>query len=153
MGKKERKLAYSVALQLISMCSGDANLSSRAQAVKNEFDRVDVVDGMVSNPQQQWLNKVLHTTRAMDTGMRTFLEINGVIPSGYSMGNYLSDLRKGKTGKFTRLSGGLSDRIQVSVVDKRNKYMHAAGAFPSKSETDQIAEDVASYLQTILNLA
>lgn len=153
MGKKERKLAYSVALQLISMCSGDANLSSRAQAVKNEFDRVDVVDGMVSNPQQQLLNKVLHTTRAMDTGMRTFLEINGVIPSGYSMGNYLSDLRKGKTGKFTRLSGGLSDRIQVSVVDKRNKYMHAAGAFPSKSETDQIAEDVASYLQTILNLA
>ena len=153
MGKKERKLAYSVALQLISMCSGDANLSSRAQAVKNEFDRVDVVDGMVSIPQQQLLNKVLHTTRAMDTGMRTFLEINGVIPSGYSMGNYLSDLRKGKTGKFTRLSGGLSDRIQVSVVDKRNKYMHAAGAFPSKSETDQIAEDVASYLQTILNLA
>ena len=85
--------------------------------------------------------------------MRTFLEINEVIPSGRSMGNYLTDLRKGKTGKFTRLSGGLSDRIQSDVVDKRNKYMHVAGAFPTKQETEQIAEDVASYLQTILNLA
>lgn len=107
---------------------------------------------MMSGLRQQLLNKVLHTTRAMDTGMRTFLEINDVIPSGHSMGNYLTDLRKGKMGKFTRLSGGLSDRIQSDVVDKRNKYMHAAGAFPTKRETEQIAEDVASYLQTILNL-
>lgn len=153
MGKREKKLANSVALQLITMCSGDADLSLRAQAVKDEFDRVDLVDGMVTSPQQQLLNKVLHTTRAMDTGMRTFLEINGVTPSGYSMGNYLTDLRRGKTGRFVRLSGGLSDRIQEKVVDKRNIYMHAAGTFPSKSETAQIAEDVASYLQTILNLA
>ena len=108
---------------------------------------------MVSSQQQQLLNKVLHTTRAMDTGMRTFLEINEVTPSGYSMGNYLSDLRKGKTGKFSRLSGGLSDRIQEKVVDQRNKYMHAAGAYPTKRDTEQIAEDVASYLQTIINLA
>lgn len=150
---KNKKLAYSVALQLISMCSGDANLSMRAQAVKNEFDRVDLVDGMVSNQQQQLLNKVLHTTRAMDTGMRTFLEINELIPSGHSMGDYLSDLRKGKAGKFGRLNGNISKRIQEKVVDKRNRYMHAAGTFPSKGEADQIAEDVASYLQTIINLA
>ena len=148
-----KKLAYSVALQLISMCSGDANLSTKAQAVKNEFDRVDIVDGMVSNQQQRLLNKVLHTTRAMDTGMRTFLEINELIPSGHSMGDYLSDLRKGKAGKFGRLNGNISKRIQEKVVDKRNRYMHAAGTFPSKCEADQIAEDVASYLQTIINLA
>ena len=153
MGKRERKLANSVALQLISMCSGNANLSLRAQAVKDEFDRVDQVAGMMNSQQQQLLNKVLHITRAMDTGMRTFLEINGVTPSGHSMGNYLADLRKGKTGYFTRLSGGLSDRIQEKIVDKRNKYMHTAGTFPSVSETSQIEEDVASYLQTILNLA
>ena len=153
MGKREKKLANSVALQLISMCSGNADLSLRAQAVKEEFDRIDQVNGIVSSPQQQLLNKVLHSTRAMDTGMRTFLEINGVTPSGYSMGNYLTDLRRGRTGRFTQLSGGLSDRIQEKVVDKRNKYMHAAGAFPSVSETAQIEADVVSYLQTILNLA
>ena len=100
MGKRGKKQANSVALQLISMCSGNADLSLRAQTVKDEFDRVDLVDGLVSSVQQRLLNKVLHTTRAMDTGMRTFLEINGVTPSGYSMGNYLSDLRRGKTGKF-----------------------------------------------------
>ena len=123
MGKREKKLANSVALQLMSMCSGDARLTLRAQAVKEEFDRVDLVDGMVSSQQQQLLNKVLHTTRAMDTGMRTFLEINEVTPSGYSMGNYLSDLRKGKTGKFSRLSGGLSDRIQEKVLENWNLFI------------------------------
>ena len=152
MGKRKKKLGNSVALQFISLCGGNASLSLRAQAVKEEFDRVELVDSLVSNPQQQLLNKVLHTTRAMDSGMRLFLEINGVTPSGFSMGDYLADLRKGKAGKFTRLSGGLSTRIKESVVDKRNRYMHAAGAFPTKNETEQIAEDVASYLQTILNL-
>lgn len=153
MGKREKKQAASVALQLLSMCNGDAGLMDKVQVVKTEFDRADSVNSMVSNQQQLMLNKVLHTTRAMDTGMKTFLEINGVIPSGHSMGNYLSDLRKGKIGKFGRLNGDLSQRIQNAVVDKRNKFMHAAGAYPTKSEAEQIASDVASYLQTIINLA
>ena len=152
MGKKNKKLTSSISLQLLSMCSADASLLSRAEAVKDEFDRVTAVDTMVSDQQQQLLNKVLHTTRAMDTCMKTFLEINGVNPSGHAMGNYLSDLRKGKAGKFERLNGGLSQRIQDDVVEKRNRFMHVAGAYPSKNEAEQIAEDVASYLQTILNL-
>lgn len=153
MGKKNKKLASSVALQLIAMCGSDNALLRKAEIVRDEFDRVNVVSSMINKQEQILLNKVLHTTRAMDSGMRTFLEINGVTPCGYTMGSYLTELRKGKDKKFGRLNGYLSQRIQEDVVDKRNKYMHAAGSFPSKKEADQIAEDVASYLQTILNLA
>ena len=153
MGKKVNKQAASVALQLLSMCNGNAELMAKVQIVKNEFDRVDSIDSIVSNQQQLMLNKVLHTTRAMDTGMKTFLEIQGVIPSGHSMGNYLSDLKRGKEGKFGRLNGDLSERIQNAVVDKRNRIMHVAGAYPTKSEAEQISSDVVSYLQTIINLA
>ena len=53
---------------------------------------------------------------------------------------------------FGRLNGVLSDRIQKAVVDKRNKFLHAAGQYPTKAEAEQIVEDVESYLQTILNL-
>lgn len=153
MAKKEKKLASSVALQLMSMCEGNAAHLANATVVKDEFERADKVKDMVSNPQQLLLNQVLHTTRAMDTGMRTFLELNDVIPGGYTMGSYLTELRRGKAGKFGQLNGDLSKRIQDNVVDKRNRFMHRAGAYPTKNEADQIAEDVASYLQTSLNLA
>lgn len=68
------------------MCGADARLSLNAEAVKDEFDRVTAVDTMISDQQQQLLNRVLHTTRAMDTCMKTFLEINGVNPSGDALG-------------------------------------------------------------------
>ena len=50
------------------------------------------------------------------------------------------------------LNGDLSERIQNAVVDKRNRFMHAAGAYPTKSEAEQIASDISSCLQTIINL-
>ena len=112
------------------------------------------VDKLVKNQSQLMLNKVLHSTRAMDTGMRTLLELYGAMPAGqYSMGAYLVQFRKGKDGGFGRLNGELSKRIQTTVVDKRNRFLHAAGQYPTKSEAEQIIGDVESYLQTILNLA
>lgn len=153
MGKRKKKLADSVSLQLLSLCNGNAPLMAKAEIVHQEFDRVKDVDSLVKNQQQQMLNKVLHSTRAMDTGMRTFLELFDAMPVGqYAMGPYLSQLRKGKNGCFGRLNGVLSDRIQKAVVDKRNKFLHAAGQYPTKAEAEQIVEDVESYLQTILNL-
>ena len=154
MGKKNKKLADSVSLQLLTMCNGNAPLMAKAEIVHREFDRVKEVDGWVKDQQQLMLNKVLHSTRAMDTGMRTFLELFGAMPAGQNaMGPYLAQLRKGKNGCFGRLNGDLSDRIQKAVVDKRNKFLHAAGQYPTKAEAEQIVEDVESYLQTILNLA
>lgn len=136
------------------MCNANVPLMAKAAIVHREFDRVKDVDGLVKNQQQLMLNKVLHSTRAMDTGMRTLLELFGAMPVGhYAMGPYLAQLRKGKDGCFGRLNGDLSDRIQKAVVDKRNKFLHAAGQYPTKAEAEQIVEDVESYLQTILNLA
>ena len=154
MGKGNRKLADSVALQLLTLCNGNAPLMAKAQIVKQEFERVKTVDELVKNQPQLMLNKVLHSTRAMDTGMRTFLELYGAMPAGqYSMGAYLAQLRKGKDRCFGRLNGDLSERIQTTVIDKRNRFLHAAGQYPTKGEAEQIIGDVESYLQTILNLA
>ena len=91
MGKKNKKRAESVALQLISLCKDDDTLMKKAEIVKQEFYRVIEIESMISHQPQKMLNKVLHSTRAMDAGMRTFLELFDAMPSGhnYAMGPYL----------------------------------------------------------------
>lgn len=153
MGKKSSKQAQSVALQLISLCKDNAAMMRQAEIVKAEFDKVESVGTIVSNQNQLMLNKVLHVTRAMDTGMKTFLGVFDALEGVQrSMGGYLTRLRQGKEGCFGRLNGDLSQRIQISVVDERNRFLHAAGTYPTKTETDKIIGNVESYLQTILNL-
>ena len=123
MGKSNKKLADSVALQLLSMCNGNVPLMGKAQIVKLEFDRVRAVDELISNQPQLMLNKVLHSTRAMDTGMRTFLELYGAMPAGqYAMGPYLSQLRRGKDGCF-----GYPHYCRTSADGSCRRYVVAYG--------------------------
>lgn len=150
MSKKKKR--DSISVQLISLCQGNATATSRANLVKEEFERVELVDSMIKNEEQKRLNKVLHSTRAMDTGMRAILDRYAVIPGQKSMGGYLAEFRKGKSGCFARLSGSLSQRIQDDVVEKRNIFMHAAGQYPTPAQMTQMLSDVNSYLQTIINL-
>jgi hypothetical protein len=129
-------------------------LLTQAMHVQNEFKKVITINDIVNDQNHLMLNKVLHATRAMDTGMRTFLELCNAMPiSNYSLGAYLKELKKGKSNHFRRLNQGIAERIQRGVVDKRNTYLHAAGKFPSKQEAEKLADDTLDYLQTILNLA
>lgn len=150
MSKKKKR--DSISVQLISLCQGNATAIARANLVKEEFERVELVDSMIRNEDQKRLSKVLHSTRAMDTGMRAILDRYAVVPGQKSMGGYLAEFRKGKSGCFARLNGSLSQRIQDDVVEKRNIFMHAAGQYPTPAQMTQILGDVNSYLQTIINL-
>ena len=153
MGKKSDKKIETVTLQLLSMCGRNQVLSAKAKDVQEEFKRVITVDGIVDNQNHLMLNKVLHATRAMDTGMRTFLELYNALPDSHSLGAYLIQLKRGKLNKFRQLNQGIAKRIQSGVVDKRNIYLHTSGRFPTKQEAEQLADDTLAYLQTIINLA
>lgn len=150
MSKKRQ--VESISVQLISLCQGNADAEVRANLVKEEFDRVSIVDNMIRSEEQKRLNKVLHATRAMDTGMRAILDRFAVVPGQKSMGGYLAEFRRGKNGCFSRLNGDLSQRIQDDVVEKRNVFMHAAGQYPTPAQMTQMLGDVNSYMQTIINL-
>ena len=150
MSKKRQE--ESISVQLLSVCQGNAEAEARANLVKEELDRVGLVDSMIRSEEQKRLNKVLHATRAMDTGMRAILDRYAVVPGQKSMGGYLAEFRKGKNGCFARLNGELSQRIQDDVVEKRNIFMHAAGKYPTPAQTNRMLSDVNSYLQTIINL-
>lgn len=155
MSKKNEKQAASLALQLISLCDGNEELVRKAEIVKDEFNRITEIEKTISSPTQLMLNKVLHSTRAFDTGMRTFLDLFGALPEEHNrgLGPYLSQLKKGKPGCFGRLNGDLAERMKTNVVNDRNVYLHAAGEYPTKARANEIVNDILSYLQTILNLA
>lgn len=151
---KNKNHAATIAIQLISMSNGKREWENCAEKVKTEFEKVDSVSSLIGNQKQLMLNKVLHSTRAMDTGMKTFLGVFDALDNvERSMGGYLKRLKQGKEHCFSRMNGGLSKRIMNDVVDKRNRFLHAAGTYPTKSEAEQIVSDVESYLQTIIDLA
>ena len=82
--------------------------------------------------------------------MKTFLGVFDALEGVQrSMGGYLTRLKQGKEDSFGRLNGDLAKRIQTSVVDERNRFLHPAGTYPTKTETDKIIVNVESYLQTI----
>lgn len=154
MNKKNKRWSSTLAIQLMSLCSGREDLVRKAEIVEKELYKVMEVDDTISNQPQLMLNKVLHATRAMDTGMRTFLDLFDAVPEGNkAMGPYLTELKKGKVGCFGRLNGDLAERIKNDVVNERNHFLHTAGEYPTRKQADKMLGDVLSYLQTILNLA
>ena len=101
------------------------------------------------------LNRVLHSTRAFDSGLRLFIEKHGRF--GYiatpSIGGYVHELQQQRPGQtFKQLSGMDATNITNLITNERNKYMHAAGQFPTKAQADIIIGKILDYYQRILSL-
>lgn len=98
------------------------------------------------------LNRMLHATRAFDTGLRMFLEkhggFRGEVPS---IGGYVKDLQK-KRSSLNQLNDNVAKRIKEDVTNIRNKYMHSANSYPGKKETDQVLINILQYYTLILGL-
>lgn len=93
-----------------------------------------------------WLLGVLHTTRALDTTLRELLRHKGWLdPLKQGLGAYFAALRN-----HSILTTGETDSWKRSIVDKRNRYMHVAGAMPSQLENDAILSEMEACLTIVL---
>lgn len=54
---------------------------------------------------------------------------------------------------FRQLDGRYTKKIQEKVTDKRNSYVHAAGAFPTKEEVNFVISRILEYYTLVLGLA
>lgn len=98
------------------------------------------------------LKRMLHATRAFDTGLRMFLEQHGGFQGRMpSIGGYVKDLQRGRAG-LKPLNGNVADRISNDVTNIRNRYMHTANSYPSKSETDNVVQCILQYCNLIIGL-
>jgi len=94
-----------------------------------------------------WILKVLHTTRALDTSLAEVLAHQGwsIGDDNPSLGVYLKTFEKKRVLTPTQRLA-----FRQAVADKRNLYMHQAGAMPSPTEADKILSEMDACLALIL---
>jgi hypothetical protein len=81
--------------------------------------------------RRRQLLQVLHSTRALDSALKTFTTHYGFCPPRPALGRYLHALgNHTSTALAGRLSLSERGRFQASIVNPRNRLMHEAGAYP-----------------------
>lgn len=132
------------ALVISAMSAADATV------VNDEFERV-CQSGMIRLRPRRWLLEVIHSCRALDTGLQTYVhqETGRVV---HSIGGALAESRDhGIHGNFLPIPSFHTHNAAVARV--RNYYMHQAGAFPTTaSEVERLLDDMNSCLHEVLVL-
>jgi hypothetical protein len=99
--------------------------------ITGELQQVLEVRRIPALPRRRLL-QILHSTRALDSSLRTFTTIHGCCPvSGQSLKVYLDALTKHTQPSLGRLTPDEVKHFQRTIINIRNKYMHAAGSFPA----------------------
>lgn len=92
-----------------------------------------------------WLLSVVHTTRALDTSLSEIIAGMNWSAAGHSLGGYLKVLEDRSV-----MEGSQRSRYQKVIVDKRNRYMHEAGAMPQEMEADRLLADMQECLESVV---
>jgi len=113
--KKSKKIE-TLSFELESFIDGNSHFYDRTTAIENELFTGEYSSEDIKNQRRIQLNRVWHATRALDSTMRMFLGYHHITPSGYSMGNYLSDLQnKSSVGHFHQLNGNLAQKMDQEI--------------------------------------
>lgn len=118
--------------------------SPKLSDIVGELNRVESVAKVPKH--NGWLLSILHTTRALDTALREVLKHKSWLPAKeHSLGGYLKALEThnivtpSERSNWTRL-----------IVNRRNRYMHSAGAMPNQFETDIVLSEMQACLTVVL---
>jgi len=114
--------------------------------VLGEFNEVHRC-ARVSPDKRKHLLQVLHSTRALDSALSAFIRVNSLQVRTPSLGSYIYSLAHHSSNGLQTLSSAERARFQSEIVDKRNKFMHEAGAYPNQV---QVVNRLLSEMQTCL---
>lgn len=120
--------------------------------IQAEFDEVLLVRRVLRKPRKRLL-QVLHSTRALDSTLKEFINLHGCSSSPSSLGQYLYALRNGDCPPLGQICEHERLHYQTEIVDLRNTYMHEAGLMPTNdSEILTLLGEMQSCLQRVLSL-
>ena len=149
------KKIETVAFLIDTFSAGRADLEDMARKIKGEWEMEEDAITIVRDSRRAELNRVIHATRAFDTGLRLFLDkFHHRGANSHSITDYVKDLQNNvnaRTG-FNQLPGTIAPLIKTEVTDKRNQYCHASGAFPTKGEADFVISRILHYYILVLGL-
>lgn len=140
------------AIQALVAGSVVASAPILCSAIQNELSEVYRVD-RVKPLQRRRLLQVLHSTRALDSFLGQFTDHHGCRGNSGSLGQYLQQLTNHRVRGIRQLNQAKRTHFQRNIVDKRNKYMHEAGAFPTNDgEIIRLLAEMQNCLVEIVNL-
>ena len=139
-------------LQLQAFAESDMERKRKAMVIENEYTYCVLADKAIKDRDRVYLNQVLHAARAFDSCLRLFLDKMECLGDEHSMGEYVKKLQNSESLRFKQLDGNLATLIKTEVIDKRNRYMHAAGTFPTQGEANYVIAKTIDYMNRILSL-
>ncbi|MFN7992729.1 MAG: hypothetical protein U0Q18_03970 [Bryobacteraceae bacterium] len=107
--------------------SANAAMCSR---VCDEFDEAVRVSAVTAEGRRRLL-QILHSTRALDTALKAFVQHHARQAKKPSLGGYLKALTQHGVVGLRKLPPPRQSQYQQRIVNPRNKYMHEAGAAPT----------------------
>jgi hypothetical protein len=125
-------------------------------SIKSEFAEVYAVR-KVRRATRRRILEVLHSTRALDTTLATFVGHHGCRMTGNrapkSLGQYLYALRDHTISGLGQLTEPHRHRFNSNIAAPRNRYMHEAGAFPAlDSDLQQLLSEMDTCLTVVFRL-
>lgn len=138
---------------MIALVNSCPSLGSRSKNdIKIEFNQVIDVNAIPPPPRKNIL-KVLHSTRALDTTLRSFLDHHGILGRSHSIGQYLFQLTNHRLRTVVNLSTAERAKYQNEIVNLRNKHLHTANSYPRNDrEVYQLIAEMEALVTRVISL-
>jgi hypothetical protein len=148
MSTQKQRIATIIAL----INSSAFNTISTINKIKAEFRQVIEVDS-VTPPRRRNILKVLHSTRALDTTLKGFLDYYAIRNGEHSIGQYLVKLNNHPHTSLDKISRTEKDKYQLSIATKRNVHLHQADSYPAnESEVNEIISEMQALMSRVVAL-
>lgn len=133
-----------------SVLSTNGNTFNR---IRSEFNEVINVE-RVSHLRRRNLLRVLHSTRALDTSLRSFLDHYRIRGRATGLGGYLRQLLNVSVGTgLSNLNQAEVNQYVRLIANVRNMYMHEADRYPRNDrEILDLLREMEACLTRVLNL-
>lgn len=138
---------------MIALVNSSNSINTRSKNdIKIEFRQVNEVNG-ISPPQRKNILKVLHSTRALDTTLRSFLEHHRIRGNTHSIGQYITQLTNHRLPTLGKLSSSERSKYQNEIVEHRNKLLHTANKYPNNDrDVQKIISEMEALVSRVVGL-
>ena len=132
--------------------SNGALTSANVNKLKTEFKQVIEVD--VINPSKRKnILKILHSTRALDSTLKSILDHHHIRNGKHSIGQYITQLTIHTNTSLGTLSQSERAKYQRSIADVRNTHLHTADSYPrNDSDVYELISEMQSLITRVTSL-
>lgn len=132
--------------------SNTALTSVNINKLKTEFKQVIAVD-VISPDKRKNILKILHSTRALDSTLKSILDHHHIRNGKHSIGQYITQLTIHNSTSLGKLSQSERSKFQTSIADVRNTHLHTADSYPQNDrEVNELISEMQSLITRVASL-